>query len=282
MDGVDCMAVATTSALRQRTLTALALVPLVIGAVLWLPTPLFALVLAGVIGIGAWEWATLAGVADQRLRALYPLLVGGAMMLLWSSPQGLLWLTIASALWWLWQTWRLLRMRQIESGVGVDLRLLVVGLLVLIAPWAALTTLHDASGGPALVLFLLFVIWSADTGAYFVGRRWGRTKLAPVLSPGKTRAGVYGGVLGAVLCALVFAWLQGLAPLHGLLLLLVSAVTALISVTGDLYESLLKRRCGVKDSGQLLPGHGGMLDRIDSLTAAAPLFLLGTTLIGVR
>ncbi|WP_246221719.1 phosphatidate cytidylyltransferase [Marichromatium bheemlicum] len=276
------MAVATTSALRQRTLTALALVPLVIGAVLWLPTPLFALVLAGVIGIGAWEWATLAGVADQRLRALYPLLVGGAMMLLWSSPQGLLWLTIASALWWLWQTWRLLRMRQIESGVGVDLRLLVVGLLVLIAPWAALTTLHDASGGPALVLFLLFVIWSADTGAYFVGRRWGRTKLAPVLSPGKTRAGVYGGVLGAVLCALVFAWLQGLAPLHGLLLLLVSAVTALISVTGDLYESLLKRRCGVKDSGQLLPGHGGMLDRIDSLTAAAPLFLLGTTLIGVR
>ncbi|MBO8085265.1 MAG: phosphatidate cytidylyltransferase [Marichromatium sp.] len=282
MDGVDCMAVATTSALRQRTLTALALVPLVIGAVLWLPTPLFALVLAGVIGVGAWEWAALAGVAGQRLRALYPLLVGGAMALLWPFPQGLFWLAIASALWWLWQIRRLLSMRRIVPAAGVDGRLLAVGLLVLVAPWAALVTLHDAPGGPALVLFLLFVIWSADTGAYFAGRRWGRTKLAPVLSPGKTRAGVYGGVLGAVLCALVFAWLQGLAPLHGLLLLLISAATALISVAGDLYESLLKRRCGAKDSGQLLPGHGGMLDRIDSLTAAAPLFLLGTTLIGVR
>ncbi|WP_232229499.1 phosphatidate cytidylyltransferase [Marichromatium purpuratum] len=276
------MAVAPMSALRKRTLTALALVPLVIGAVLWLPTSLFALVLGGAIGVGAWEWAALAGVTDRRSRALYPLLVAGAMVPLWSYPQGLLWLAVVSALWWLWQARRLLSMRSIAPASGIDGRLLAVGLLVLVAPWAALVTLHDAAGGPALVLFLLFVIWSADTGAYFTGRRWGRTKLAPVLSPGKTRAGVYGGVLGAVLCALVFAWLQGLAPLHGLLLLLISAATALISVAGDLYESLLKRRRGVKDSGQLLPGHGGMLDRIDSLTAAAPLFLLGTTLIGVR
>jgi phosphatidate cytidylyltransferase len=153
-------------------------------------------------------------------------------------------------------------------------------MLILSAPWAALVELHGGSAqGPLLVLFLMMLVWTADSLAFFVGRRFGRTKLAPAVSPGKTRAGVYGALGGAAAWGLLLGLSLGLGPLETLLAALLCGLTVSVSVVGDLYESLLKRRRGVKDSSHLLPGHGGMLDRVDSLTAAAPVFVLGLGMI---
>lgn len=273
-----------SSALKRRTITALSLVPLVIAAVLWLPTPAFALVFAGVLMLAAVEWCTLAGLTRAGPRVFYPAAILAAMAVLWVWPQGQPWCFGLAALWWAVQAVLLLQVREVPRIEGVQWSLLAVGFLVLVGPWAALIHLHQLPGkGPALVLFLLFLMWTADSMAYFVGRAFGagRAKLAPVLSPGKTRVGVYGAMVGAAVCGLVFAWIQSASPAETLLVLLVCGVSVLISVVGDLYESLLKRRRGLKDSSHLLPGHGGMLDRIDSLTAAAPVFALGIILIGV-
>lgn len=276
MDGVSVLP--ASSSLKHRTVTAFVLGPLVIGAVLWLPTAGFALFLALVVLLSAWEWCSLAGVRSPVLRAVYLLITAAAIGLLWVQPGWHGWLLAAGTLWWGWQFVCLLRMTEVAPAQGVDIRLLPVGLLVLVVPWAALIDLHRIpENGPALVLFLLILIWTADSLAYFVGRRWGRAKLAPAVSPGKTRAGVYGAMAGAAACGLLVAWLQGLGLADTLLLLVICGLVAMISVVGDLYESLLKRRRGLKDSSQLLPGHGGLLDRIDSLTAAAPLFALGMT-----
>ncbi len=271
---------AAAGALARRSATALVLGPLVIAAVLWLPPSGFALFMALVILAGAWEWAGLAGFSAAPQRLLYVGLIGTGLALLWAVPVWQPWLVGAAALWWVATTWALARVRQVEPRHGPDLPTAAVGLLVLTAPWAALVQLQGRETvGPVLVLFLLLLIWFADSAAYFAGRRWGRVKLAPALSPGKTWAGAYGALVVAALGGLLLG--PVLAPEHGLDLtatlaaVLVCALTVVVSVVGDLYESLLKRRRGLKDSGAALPGHGGFLDRIDSLTSAAPLFLLG-------
>lgn len=274
------------TALQQRTLTAALLAPLAVAAVLFLPTAGLALGLAAVLALAAWEWAALAGVASQTGRLGYLILLGACLVPLWLTPAASVYLLAAAALWWCAMAIWLPRVRVIDPAHGRDSALLALGLLVLSAPWAALVHLHGRSHGlgegPILVLALLVLIWLADTGAYFVGRRWGRAKLAPTLSPGKTWAGLLGGLLGAAAAGAIMAAALGLAPLPALILVALFGVTALISVVGDLFESLLKRRRGVKDSGRLLPGHGGILDRIDSLTAAAPVFTLGVIWLGGR
>src|SRR5690606_7006029 len=143
----------------------------------------------------------------------------------------------------------------------------------LLPPWAALAYLHGAGDdGPGLVLTVFAIVWSADSGAFFTGRALGRHKLAPAVSPGKTWEGVAGGVILAGVVAGAAGYLLEL-PVGALVA--IGAATALVSVLGDLTASIAKRNIGVKDTGRLLPGHGGMLDRIDSLTAAAPAFVLG-------
>jgi phosphatidate cytidylyltransferase len=282
MGGVDVLLASNT--LKLRAITALSLVPLVIAAILLLPTSAFALVLMGVILLAAWEWCELAGLSTRMARVSYLAGIVALMTLLWVWPRWQFWLLGISAIWWVAQSLLLLRVREIPRVEGIQSSLLAVGILVLVGPWAALVHLHGlAEIGPGLVLFLMFLMWTADSMAYFVGRAWGagRAKLAPALSPGKTRVGVYGAMVGALICGLVFAWTRSSGLPEILLILAVCGISVLISVVGDLYESLLKRRRGLKDSSQLLPGHGGMLDRIDSLTAAAPVFALGITLIGV-
>jgi phosphatidate cytidylyltransferase len=266
------------SALRQRILTALLLVPLAVLVVLFAPTPVVALCFASVVLLASWEWTALAGVSAPGGRLTYGALVAGGLLLLWQDPlrQWSPYVLAAIAVFWWVIAVYLFRLRSVAQGSGLDSGTLLLGLPVLAGPWIAIVHLHAlAPNGPLLVLFLLVVIWVADSTAFFVGRRWGRVKLAPALSPGKTREGVYGALTGAAVCGLVLAWEMGLASGWAMVAVAICVLTAFTSVVGDLFESLIKRRRGKKDSGTLLPGHGGVLDRIDSLTAAAPLFAIG-------
>lgn len=271
-----------TSALGQRTLTALALGPLVLAAALWLPTGWLALALALVVLLGAWEWTTLAGVSSPLARLGYLGVVTLSFAALWQvhlagwGP----YLIAPVVLGWLGVALYLAGLAEVTRAEGTDVGLLALGLLVLLGPWLALLDLDAVQpDGPLLVLCLLLLIWAADIAAYFAGRRWGRVKLASALSPGKTRAGAYAALVAAAACGVVLAWWLRVGLGQGLALVLICVVTVVASVVGDLFESLLKRRRGLKDSGRLLPGHGGMLDRIDSMTAAAPVFTLGLQML---
>jgi phosphatidate cytidylyltransferase len=268
-------------------ITALALVPLVSAAVLLLPSPYLGLVFALLVLLGAAEWARLSGISSCGAQVPYILLIAsgvyGAARLL-DEGSGVFWAMVGASLWWVLVALFLtgLRVRGLARKLeGVNVLQLLAGLVTLIPAWAALMLLHSAPGpGAALVLFLLVLIWVADSGAYFAGRRWGRTKLAPGISPGKTLEGVAGAVAGALLCALAWAALQGYRWEETLVFALLCVTTTLFSVAGDLFESLMKRLRDVKDSGRTLPGHGGLLDRIDSLTAAAPVFVTGLMMMG--
>jgi len=152
---------------------------------------------------------------------------------------------------------------------------MVIGFLVLIPAWVAMVGMKAHPQGNLLIFMLFLLVWGADIGAYFTGKRFGRKKLIPQVSPGKTREGVLGGLAVCVLVAIGFAISSELSMGATLALLLLALVTGMVSVLGDLFESMFKRERGIKDSGRILPGHGGILDRIDSLTAAAPIFLLG-------
>ncbi|WP_456377233.1 phosphatidate cytidylyltransferase [Thiolapillus sp.] len=270
--------------LKARLLTALVLVPLVVLGVLYLPNPLFALVLAVVVLGGVWELGNLCGLQKTSARFLPLLAMAGTLGIMyagrnhpWAS-----WFVLALALWWAAVLLVLLSGKlKLEVKTGLRPVLLLVGLTVLAGVWLALVRLHGmVPHGPGLMMFFLILIWVADSGAYFSGRAFGKRKLAPHISPGKTWEGVAGALLGGVFCALVLAYLQWL-DLSAPLLILLCVSTVMISVGGDLWESVLKRERGVKDSGKLLPGHGGVLDRIDSQIAAGPFFLAGLLLLGV-
>lgn len=275
-----------TENLKLRLFTALLLVPIVVAGVLFLSTVYLAPIMGVVILLGGWEWTRMMGVAAMPGRWLFlgllVVVLTGAFFAAGRYFPSLGFPVFgAITVWWFLIGCKLLRLQTIEPVTRP--RFLwqgAIGLLVLAPAWAALVILHQSGeNGPMLMLFLLFLIWTADSSAYFTGYRWGRTKLAPVVSPGKTRAGLYGAVVSAICCGAVLAWLlSDLGRLYWYVLLAV--VTVLFSVVGDLYESLCKRRAGLKDSGDILPGHGGVLDRVDSLTAAAPVFLAGLVLLG--
>lgn len=266
--------------LKARIATAVALIIPLLLLILLVPTFGVALFVLVVMGLGAWEWARLGrfeGVAAHWgfvgvLVGLSAFLVLSGLTWTWSFwHQAVLWLAL---LWWItvfvalpvYQPGRL-------AGAGGTWLLRLAGLLTLVPATLALVWLHAWS--PFLVLYVVALVAMADTGAYFAGRRFGRSLLAPDISPGKTREGLFGGLLAGGGVAVIGALAWGLAPMESLVWVLLSVVVAMVSVTGDLLESLLKRESGAKDSGELLPGHGGILDRVDSLTAAAPVFLLG-------
>ncbi len=270
------------STLAKRVITASILIPVVIFAILFLATEYLAIGIAIIALLAGLEWATLSGITSTSAKFAFVLVLTGCLAgtyLLLSYTWFADWLFVVASVWWFVVAISLFRYKRIEkvaSGVGIG-RLLVC-FIAIIPLWAAFVLIHRHSeDGPFLLLFLLVLIWIADSGAYFAGSRWGKRKLAPAISPGKSWEGVYGALVGALLCGTLLAWYYQDSS-GALWLIPVCIVTVIMSVVGDLFESILKRKMGMKDSGNLLPGHGGVLDRIDSLTAAAPVFMLGLQL----
>jgi phosphatidate cytidylyltransferase len=259
-----------------RVITAALFGAALIAAVLFLPTRAVAVVFGGLWLAGAWEWAGFARLRTGA-RLLYTAVFAAAMVAAWlEADAGVARLVLGAALaWWLLA---LGAVATFPRRFGLKL-VAALGIVVLLPSWLFLARIHaGVPHGAGLVMALLAIVWAADIGAYFAGRWLGHTKLAPAVSPGKTWEGVTGGLLFAGLVAGCAAWLLGLKVPSFVVL---GAATALVSVLGDLTQSMFKRNVGLKDSGRLLPGHGGVLDRIDSLTAAAPVYAAGLLMLGI-
>lgn len=278
---------ATYTVLKTRIITALILAPIAIGGIFFLPPLGFALFTGAIIALGAWEWANMAGLERQPARVAYALAVAALLYLIWLSKVPavpVLWLAVV---WWLACLWLVRRYPAGSDAWGtVPLRSLM-GLFVLVPAWVGLNHLRtgelqfgEVVNNLTVIVYIFFVVWVADIGAYFAGRAFGKAKLAPRVSPGKSWAGVWGGLVAVALLAVVASVLADASLTETLLLIIASLVTGFVSVLGDLLESMLKRFRGIKDSSQLLPGHGGIMDRVDSLTAAIPVFALMITLLG--
>ncbi|HHB11959.1 MAG TPA: phosphatidate cytidylyltransferase [Chromatiales bacterium] len=272
LDAPKSSCVPETCVLRARVFSAVVGIGAVLLAVFALDSRGFAVAAALVMVAGAWEWAALLGWrGTARVGYLAWILagIGGAGWLL-TQGRGLP-LFVAAALWWVAALVLLARWDP-QRPVG-RWTLALAGFLGLVPAWAALVWLHLL--GPMWLMYLFGLVWVADSAAYFIGRSFGRRRLAPALSPGKTLEGLWGALAVVAAYAGLVAWWLRFGAVDGVYFVLLGLLAAMVSVEGDLVESMLKRRSGAKDSGRLIPGHGGALDRIDSLLAAAPVFVLG-------
>ena len=264
--------------LKLRVLTALVLAPAIILATLYLPHSGFAFLAALIFVLGAWEWGGLAGLSATG-RLGYAGLLGGLFAIAYSlmslSATWVFPLIGVGLLWWMVALVLVLRFpAHGEFWSRSPAARSIAGLVVLLPAWAGLVLLHRANSHLALLVMIL--VSFADIGAYFAGRAFGRHKLAPQVSPGKTWEGLVGALAVTLFIGVGAARWLPVAPELTTLFVLLCMATVLVSVLGDLLESMFKRMAGAKDSGHLLPGHGGVLDRVDSLTAAAPVFAMGT------
>lgn len=270
--------------LKTRVLTAVVLLVLFLSAIFILPATGWVVFVTIVATLAAWEWGGLLALGQAGRLALgagfaalcfcitlrYPAALGlndEFLRQAWGFGR---WIYApALAFWglvvplWMWRHWRLPK-----SLAGV-----FIGLMVLLPTWLALIQLRPA--GAWVLLAIMATVWVADSAAYFAGRRFGRHKLAPSISPGKTWEGAFGAACAVVIYGLALAdYLPAVLAGNRLLLIIVLLLVTSVSIIGDLFESLLKRKAGIKDSSQILPGHGGVLDRIDSLTSTLPLVAL--------
>ncbi|MGY2398565.1 phosphatidate cytidylyltransferase [Pseudomonas sp. SDO5271_S396] len=259
--------------LKQRIITALILLPIALCGFFLLDGSSFALFIGLVVTLGAWEWARLAGFSAQLPRVVYAAVVAFLLFLMHTLSSIIVpWVLGAAVLWWALATFLVLTYPRTSSQWSSVASKLVIGLLILLPAWQGLVEIKNAPMGNWLIMAVMVLVWGADIGAYFSGRAFGKRKLAPAVSPGKSWEGVYGGLALTLVITLVVGFVRGW-PVHEMLLaLLGTAVVVFVSVVGDLTESMFKRQAGIKDSSNLLPGHGGVLDRIDSLTAAIPIF----------
>lgn len=269
--------------MKQRIITALILTPIAIAFILLSSTPVFAGVLLLVWSATMWEWTRLVDLQGTGQRVLGVAIMAVLMIGLWFVRGQTLWWAciVMGAAWWL-VALRWMRSFSFAASPAPGNRLIkmIAGLLALVPAWAALVAIHDLpSQGPAWTLYALFLVWAADTFAYLAGSRFGRNKLAPRISPGKTLEGVWGALIGTSFIAFIGAWWLGQRNLTLALLVGLGLLCVVWSIIGDLFESLMKRQANVKDSGTLFPGHGGLLDRLDGVFAALPMFAVGKGLI---
>ncbi len=271
--------------LKQRIITALVLAPIAVAAVLLLDTPIFALCLGGVFALGLLEWSRLIGMRLVALRLALVAVAIALMGLVWQyRDRNTLEIALgAGAIWWmlapLWLTNFNFASEPRKRWLSVKAG---AGLLATVPAWSAAILLHGGpERGPVWLLFVVLLVWCADVGAYFAGRKFGRTKLAPRISPGKTIAGVYGALAACAVFALIAGWWLDSTGWGLATFVVLSLVTVLFSIVGDLFESLIKRHSNLKDSGTIFPGHGGVFDRLDSLFAALPVFTAGKLLAGL-
>lgn len=275
---------------RLRVLTASILAPLAIAAMLFLPTPWLVALAAVLFLAGLWEWLALAEIDDTLARTF--LLVANLLLmvaLVWGSRSdlgGTLVLfqiaTVIGVVWWLLAAlW--LTHYDFASDHDTHARAfkLAAGTFAVVPAWSALALIHAGQpNGDRWLLVALAIVWAADTGAYFAGRAFGRHKLSPRISPNKTVEGFIGGMIAGITAGVIGALLAGASLRQLPLVGLIAFIAVVFSVIGDLFQSLLKRHVGAKDSGNLIPGHGGILDRIDSVLAALPVFALGKAWLG--
>ena len=260
--------------LKQRIITALILAPLALCGFFLLEGGSFALFIGAVVVLGGWEWARLSGFEAQSSRILYAVVVAALLFLLYLLPDLAPWLLVAALIWWLMATWLVLTFPESSAHWASAICKLVIGLLILLPAWQGLVLIKQMPLGNWLILSVMILVWGADIGAYFSGKAFGKRKLAPKVSPGKSWEGLYGGLAACLLITAVVGVYRGWSLGEIIFALVSAAIVVLISVVGDLTESMFKRKSGVKDSSNLLPGHGGVLDRIDSLTAAIPVFAM--------
>lgn len=266
--------------LLMRVITALVLAPLFLAGIFFLPANGFALFIGAFLLLAGWEWGGLCGF-ERPGRVLLSALLALAALGIWWFDAWLPAAAVGSAFWVL----ALVAVASYPAARTQWQRPAVrtaAGVLMLLPAWSGLTLLQARDGGAWLVLWTMVAVWAADIGAYFAGRAFGRHKLAPSVSPGKTVEGMAGGVLAALLLSMAIAGAGGIDGTAAFALVMIVALLVICaSVVGDLMESLVKRVAGVKDSGTLLPGHGGVLDRIDAVLAAAPVAALLLTLLDV-
>lgn len=266
--------------LKQRIITAAVLLPIAILGFFFLEGSAFALFIGLVVTLGGWEWARLAGFGSQPARVAYGALVALLLVGLYQLPDLAPWLLTVAVLWWVAATVLVIDYPQSKRFWGGAPGALLIGLLILLPAWQALVILKQWPLGNWLILSVMALVWAADIGAYFSGKALGRRKLAPAVSPGKSWEGFIGGLLTSLLLTLAAGLYRGWSARELVLALLGAALVVAVSVIGDLTESMFKRSAGIKDSSQLLPGHGGVMDRIDSLTAAVPVFTVLLWLAG--
>jgi len=274
--------------LKTRILTAICLISVLFGVIFFMP-PIALVWTSGLFfSVAAWEWANLSGISSQYRRVAYAFGLGCvALLLAWYTDleaiAGLTVILSVACVWWLACFLMVLRYPASAFLLKTSFARLIMGGLSLVPAWLSLVYLSRMQDGAWVMLFLVFTVAAADVGAYFAGKAFGRRKLAPKVSPGKTWEGVAGGLLLVSIAGLVgnylFSYYLGEPLMNSWVSLLLLVIPcAISSVVGDLFESMTKRYRGIKDSGQLLPGHGGVMDRIDGLVAATPIFTFTTIL----
>lgn len=271
--------------IRQRVITALLVTPCAIALILLTPTVALAAIISVLCLIASWEWTRLAGMRSRPVRAVLVTLCALLMIALWLNKGSLFWwATIAvGAAWWfvavLWLKNYSFAAAPTRENTAIKL---AAGLVTVYPAWVALMQIHAQQPRyHTWAIYALLLVWGADTFAFLSGRRWGKRKLAPNISPGKTTAGVWGALIGSAIVAAIGGWLLDVRGMQLFALVVLALISVLFSVVGDLFESVIKRHANVKDSGALFPGHGGVFDRLDGVFAALPIFALGKSLLGL-
>lgn len=263
--------------LKTRIITAVVLLLVFSAGLIFTSIDVFALGLGFIVAAGAWEWGRMSGLLNEDAQTAYAAVVGVVSLIALYLPYSAVWiqwLMLVGMLFWLSVPALFYLSPRQPAMAAADAVLLSIGLLVFVVAAVAIQYLRSFAPEASswLLLYALCIVWTMDIGAYFSGRRFGHRKLAPTISPGKTWEGVYGGLVATGLLMLIVMLAADFADGNRLKLLVATLLAAMVSVLGDLYESRIKRAAGVKDSSQLLPGHGGVLDRLDGVVAALPVF----------